>query len=58
MTAKKFPCSIRLDLSEELADRLRAAADREMLGYSTFLRRFIVLNIDVIDPPEGPPTTT
>ncbi len=52
MSNKKFPYSLRVDLTEDLAARIREAADREMLGVATFLRRFIVLNIDVIDPPE------
>lgn len=35
-----------------LYDRIRAAADRDDRSVSSFIRRFLQANIDVIDPPE------
>jgi predicted DNA binding CopG/RHH family protein len=49
MTARA-ESELRFRMRDDLLDRIKAAADRECLPVNLFIRRFIALNIDVIDP--------
>jgi hypothetical protein len=49
---------LRLFLPPELYERMQAAADREYLPVTLYARRFLAINIDVMDPPESVTTAT
>jgi predicted DNA binding CopG/RHH family protein len=42
---------LRFRMPDDFLTRIKAAADRECLPVNLYVRRFLALNIDIIDPP-------
>jgi predicted DNA-binding protein len=49
--ARAGETNLHLRLPPELWERIKRAADRDYLPATLYVRRFLALNIDVMDPP-------
>jgi hypothetical protein len=49
-TRARAESELRFRMPDDFLTRIKAAADRECLPVNLYVRRFLALNIDIIDP--------